>query len=402
MRNFFDLVGFEYKKIFTRKSTVIALAIVTLITLAIPLGVFFGNTYVDGELFETSYEVMLKERDYARELAERKVDAALLTEAKEAYSKVPLDGNTHYMLIPEYQEYGRPYRVLDNLIHSVYGENGLFMEGVTSEMADNFYQIRHEIVSSQINSLEISDKAKETLLQTDSRIKTPFTFDYMASYDYFFSMFFSTGLFTAFVMAVCLAPMFAGEYGTRTDQLILTSKYGKNKIITAKLFAGITLSATVCLILTAIIYFTGSAVFGFGGANSPLQLWYVMAIYPFTLGQAAVIYIICILFAVILFSAITLLLSSVFKSPFGVIIITSLLLFIPTMISDMPNLILTQIFNLLPPSMMAVWTILLDYTPYELFGLAIPPYIFLPAFAAAASAVMLPFAWRAFKNHQVG
>jgi ABC-type transport system involved in multi-copper enzyme maturation permease subunit len=196
--------------------------------------------------------------------------------------------------------------------------------------------------------------------------------------------------------------MFAGEYGTRTDQLILTSKYGKSKIITAKLFTGITLPAAVCLFMTVISYLISSIIFGFDGANAPLQLWDPLGIYPFTLWQGAIVYLICVFFAVILFSAVTLLLSSLFKSPFGVIIITSLLLFIPTMFNGMPNIILMNIYKLLPTRMMAVWTILLDYTPYELFGLAIPPYVFLPLFAAVASAAMLPFAWCAFKNHQVG
>jgi hypothetical protein len=51
--------------------------------------------------------------------------------------------------------------------------------------------------------------------------------------------------------------------------------------------------------------------------------------------------------------------------------------------------------------MMFIWGTTANHTPYELFGLAIPPHIFLPVFAALAAVIMLPFAYRSFKKHQI-
>ena len=73
MRSFFDLVGFEYKKILKRKSVIIVLLLVTLVTIAAPMSIFFGTHYVNGEPFEKQYQSMLKDRDNARTLAGRTI-----------------------------------------------------------------------------------------------------------------------------------------------------------------------------------------------------------------------------------------------------------------------------------------------------------------------------------------
>jgi hypothetical protein len=46
--------------------------------------------------------------------------------------------------------------------------------------------------------------------------------------------------------------------------------------------------------------------------------------------------------------------------------------------------------------------VLFSNIPYELFGLVVMPYIFLPAFYILASAVFLFFARRAFQRYLLG
>lgn len=43
-----------------------------------------------------------------------------------------------------------------------------------------------------------------------------------------------------------------------------------------------------------------------------------------------------------------------------------------------------------------------DRIQYEIFGLVVRPYVFLPLFAVAVSALLTPFAYRSFKSHQIG
>ena len=403
MRSFFDLVGFEYKKIFKRKGAIIALALVTILTLLLPMTVFMGNVPIGDGIVESAYQVRMKEREYARALSGRSIDEVLIEEVWKAYSKIPpVASNVSFVTIPEYREYAMPYSSIYQILNPVYGSQFRLMQNFSEEQVQNFYQIRHENVANKIATMNISDQSKDILMQSDRQIETPLIFDYIGGYDYFLSMLYTIGVFAAFAIAICLAPVFAGEYSTRTDQLILTSKYGKNKIIKAKLFTGISFCSCICLALTILTYLIGCIILGFDGENAPIQLWYSLAIHPLTMWQVAVIYSICFFFATILVSAVTMVLSSVFKSPFGVIIIICILIFAPMMF-NVPdnNILLINLSKLLPTNMMWVWALFVDYHPYELFGLSLKPYVFLPVFAIALSCVLILFSYRSFKNHQV-
>jgi hypothetical protein len=100
-------------------------------------------------------------------------------------------------------------------------------------------------------------------------------------------------------------------------------------------------------------------------------------------------------------AAITMLLSAKLKSPFGVIILVSVLLIAPMLVSvSEENILLHNIFHLFP-TQMASFLSTLDVVQYELFGLVIRPYIFLPLFALTVSVLLTPFTYRSFKNHQI-
>ena len=400
MRSFFDLVGFEYKKIFIQKGAIIALIITTLVSLVSPALILIGNVYVNGKPVESKYDAMVKDREYARVLSGLNIDEILLSEVKDAYAKIPLV--ERYTITPEYEQYGRPYDKIFWIMYDVYKLKLQSWKNLTLDEMQNFSQIRHEAVAKQINDENMSKKSKEKMIQLDSKIASPFVFSYTDGYDRFISLMVTTGLFAAYAIAICIAPMFAGEYGMHTDQLILSSKLGKNKLISAKLFTSVSFCIIICLLFSVCTYLMCGFLFGFDGADAPFQLAWTLNPYPFSMAQASVIYSVCITFIAILMSGITLLLSSKFKSPFGVIIIISVMLFAPLMFSvSSDNILIYNLFNLFPSNMMYSWGVF-SYIPYEFFGLSAIPYVFIPIFSALVSAVTLPLAWHAFKNHQIG
>lgn len=65
MHSFFDLVGYEYKKILKRKSVWVMLVLDVLIAVVTCGGVLIGDLYEDGVAFESQYEGMVKDRSYA-------------------------------------------------------------------------------------------------------------------------------------------------------------------------------------------------------------------------------------------------------------------------------------------------------------------------------------------------
>ena len=203
-------------------------------------------------------------------------------------------------------------------------------------------------------------------------------------------------------MTICFAPIFAGEYTSRADQLILSSKYGKNKQISAKLFAACSLFVMFFTLLTAIEFALILFAYGAGGANAPIQQYIPLLAYPLTMSESAVILWVCTFFGAFLNLALTLLLSSKFKSPFGVMVIISALIIITTMVSMTERIAWLHNLLCLLPTSMITGEALLSYVPYDLFGLIVLPYIFLPIYALAAIAVMLPLARIVFRNCQIG
>ena len=397
MRSFFDLVGFEYKKIFKRKSAIIALILVIVAVCISPLTVFFGTTYVDGEPFESQYQAMIKDHEYARALSGRVIDENIMSETKDAYSKITSDDR--FGITQEYQLYARPYHEIFWMLNAVYDTDDL--KGLTEEDMRNFYQARHDMMATKINYMTISDAAKEKLIKLDSEIITPFSFEYTGGFISLFGSINTLGIVCALALAICLAPMFAGEYSSRTDQMILSSKLGKTKQVSAKLFTAISLFVVLFAILVSISIILVASIYGLGGANAPIQLLSISITYPLTMLQNVLIFILSTFLGTFLIVAVTLLLSSNFRSPFGVIIVVSVLLFVPVMIYvPETNVWLHNLFNLLPTNMMTEWGIS-NRVVFDLFGLIIVPYVFLPIFATIASVAMLPFVRRAFRNHQI-
>jgi hypothetical protein len=399
MRSFLSLAGFEYKKAFKRRSSVIALILAAAVACAGSFVVLAGTSYIDGVPYESHYKAMVKDREYARALSGRAIDETLLAETKDAYSNVPLVAR--YVATPEYQQYARPYLEIYTLMYNAYRMDIEGIMGLSEKDLQEFYQIRHNNVAADLRSSAISGTVKDALIELDGKIKTPFGFAYTGGFDNLFSGIYTIGIMSAFALAVCLAPMFAGEYSTHADQLVLSTKLGKTRLISAKIFTAVSLSVAFYLLLIALAFLLSASIYGLDGANAPFQLLIAMSVYPLTMLEAVMIFALCAFSGTLLIVALTLLLSSKFKSPFGVIIVISVLLFVPMMLHVPETMVLMHnLFSLLPQSMMAAWSVFSD-VPYNIFGLVIVPYAFIPIFALLAICFILPFAWRGFRNHQI-
>ena len=400
MSSFFNLVRFEYKKIFKRKSVIIALVLVTAAVAFSPLAMFFGTSYIDGEPFETHYQAIAKDRAYALALSGRAIDETLMWETIAAYSKIP--DIERYMSTQEYQEYAREYSEIFRIMRISNGFDLVYFRNLSEDDIRGFYETRHEQIAAEIRAGAISNAAKETLIRLDNEIKTPFIFAYTGGFGSLIGGIYTIGIFCSFAMAICLAPMFAGEYSAGADQLILSSKYGINKVISAKLFAAISITVAFFALLLSLAVIMCMLIHGYDGANAPIQLIMPFLAYPLTMLDSVMIFTSCTFFGTFLIAALTLLLSSKFNSPFGVIIIMSILIFVPMMLHVPETTVwLYNLFSLLPTSMMSAWAVF-SHVPYDLFGLIMMPYNFIPLFAIVASIAMLPSARKSFRNHQIG
>lgn len=405
MNRFWDLIGFEYKKMLRKRSVQITLLLAVFFTAFSVVSTILGSCYVDGKPYESNYDAMIKERAYARTLSGRLLDGALIKETINAYVQIP--ESDVYQATQEYQTFARPYSSVYNIVRGVFNTSSkrFNMEDfqmLNDTQADGFYTVRREKLEESILQTQMSDKAKDQILALDEQLTVPFLFSYTDNYRQLFALVNTLGLTAAFVMAVCVAPLFSGEYSAGTDQLILSSKRGKNSLIAAKLFTGFSLAAIICFVLFALTFCMTMAIFGMEGGNSPLQLYLMLSPYPLTMGQTTLLLAVSIFFACMMTATITMLLSAKLKSPFGVIVLVSVLLIAPMLgsVSD-KNILLYHLYHLFPTQMTSLASII-DVNQYEFFGLVLRPYVFMPLFALVVTVLLTPFAYRSFKNHQIG
>lgn len=149
------------------------------------------------------------------------------------------------------------------------------------EGASNFYRWANEIGQEKANYYrDTYDGAKgEALALKAEEMYGYLSDEYRAYYDYSWGWSRLHAMQTilpytiGILLIVILSPIFSHEYARKTDSLILSAKYGKNKVIKAKLITAFLLSilswVTMQLINIAMIF----TLFGIGGARSFLQNW---------------------------------------------------------------------------------------------------------------------------------
>lgn len=358
-----------------------------------------GNYYTKGEVLESNYDAMKKDREYIRGLSGREISIDILSETIEAYSHIPpTDGK--YTDTDEYQKYARPYSEIYYMIRKAYNLNDLEeVSSLTKENLNDFYTTRQSMIERSIEDTTMSSTEKASSVNISKKVKIPFLYSYTSGYTRFFSQMYTTAILICFICSICIAPLFAGEYTDRIDSLILSSKYGKNKIICAKLFTGVSFSILLSIVLTMISYVIVMIFYGWEGVNSPIQLYLPLSIHPFTMGQVALLYFVLILFGNVLSATLTMLLSAKLQSPFMVIIIMTVVTILPMFVNVSEDVLwIYYLFNLIPVNMFEFNNITNIFS-IDLFGLILHPHELILVFAIVVSIILLPFAYRNFKNH---
>lgn len=407
MALFWSLAGFECKKMLGRKRAVIALALVILLGLLSVYGTLIGKgSYADGSggiITLSGYEEAMLNRKSKEAISGRTLDARLILEAAEAYRQEPRDpdtGMTAYRYIEASAKYSGIYRLAGAALGIRNRED---FANLSPELAGQFDSLRCQSWEQALESSQVGERMRQAQQEWLKQAAAPLIYTYSGGYDRYYTIMFSTAMMAGVAIAILLAGLFADEYATGADSLILSSKHGKGLLIGAKLFVAFAVSLSLILLLAVASFIEAVAVWGGAGAEGSLALIANVFPYPLTIRQAALWYSLCAVGACLLFAAAALLLSAVLKNAVNAIALLSVLLMLPifiTLPAKAPHWI-QALYHLLPTNMM-----LFEHTmgqhAYALGGLILPPYVFMPLFSAAAAALCAAFAYRAFKKHAAG
>lgn len=406
------LVKYELLKILRKKSTLIIMAVSLLIT-----AVFFGLPVIQFQTYNQDgvlkgLEGIRYEREQYADISVPLTDEYVTETVREVQGlfenpdNVGYDGNEQFLIEDAYWDGIAPREGLLNMIAANYAEpnvsvgyNSLTELDVSGET--DFYQAREEKIDKIFSdpSREISEEEKAYWQNMDSKVKEPFQYGYFEGWEVIISAF---ELLILAVLAICIviAPVFSGEYQAGTDAVILSAKYGKTRLTRAKILAAFLFGILAFTLHAAVAFALPLAAFGTDGWNLPLQINGTTVPYPLTFLEGALINVGVIYLVLCAMIGLTLLLSARMKSPYLVLIVMVPVLFIPMFLA--------------PNGTAGVYNLLIFLTPYQSLIPGFGKYLsyqfgprVLDAFSmralvyAALTAVLIPFAGRGFKRHQV-
>lgn len=202
------------------------------------------------------------------------------------------------------------------------------------------------------------------------------------------------------IVVIAVSGCFSEEYTRGTDALLLTSRHGKRKCAQAKMLASL-LFTSVCylglLIVNVVPFLIEDGLYSW---DAGIQLDMANGLYavPYTLscGEAAVIFLVCCFLSLLTMTAVTLMVSVWSQSSFVSIIVSSLLYFMPMLLS---NILPRELVCLTP---IGAATVLTFQIPKFRFG-GLELFYQVKIFFVAAAALLLVWvlARRTFAKHQV-
>lgn len=406
------LVKYEFLKILRKKSTLIVMAVSLILT-----GFLFGLPILQYQIYNQDgvikgVEGIAYEKgqyaDLSVPLSEEYV-AGTIREVQGLFENpdnIGYDGNEQFLIGNAYWNEVAPREKLLNLIANTYSDpNDIWSYNNLPDLdikdGTSFYQTMKGKIQALLNnpSRALSNEQKEYWGNMANNVDTPLQYGYYGGWEVIISSF-ELLMFALLAICVVVAPVFSGEYQAGTDAVILSAKYGKTKLTTAKIAASL-LFGTAAFILHIIVA-CGLPLIAFGadGWNLPLQIANTTIPYPFTFLQAVLINIGIIYLVLLAMIGLTLLLSAKIKSPYLVLIILVPILFIPMFLTPNGttgayNLIL---FLLPYRSTMPEFS---KYISYQFGGLVLDVLTVRAIFYIFLTVIMLPLARLGFKKHQV-
>lgn len=347
---------YEMKKLLNRRIVWASMAISLLLCLITVCAPLLGSYYIDGARISSNYEEFQIDKAYQEALDGRLIDEQLIREMQEAYSRVPLE-QEKYSQTEEYQKYARPYSAIFNYVRSVAGLSGKdAINRVTS--TENLHSKRLESQEKRWESFHLTEIEKAYWRTQEERLENPVIFRYTGGYYVLISGVNTIGLLAIFVVSICLAGVFPEEHVRRTDQLLLSSKHGREEVYRAKFSAGILLA--LCMTLAMILFTLAATFFFYGteGFHAAFQLEYPGSSCPISIGEAALIAYIVVLFAGLFMGALVMMLSEIFHSSVATLAVAMGIMVLP-MFFSVPDeyRVLSQLWSYLPSDFVAIWNI---------------------------------------------
>lgn len=423
-----SLICFELKKIITRKSTwVSAVALYALLCVLMAANILQAVAY-DNEtgqrysgLTAINYEKSIV-KPHAGLLTPQLISEEITGYQQEAFATVSpqevvdLSSAAAYDLMEELlpaAECARLQSPYYGYLLSPWAQNGSGAFQTAARMQldgtdpSTFYEALQAKTLRQLDAgLDPSSAAPLTNAEYDfwkqkvEALPTPFEYGYAGGWQDLLNCL-SFLVFGMLAICIGLTPVFCGEYAARTDAVLLATRYGRTRLIAAKVAASLLFATAYYLLYAATIAGIILACYGTDGAHLPIQVLASTSPYNITVSQAVWLGMGVSYVMTLGFTGLTLLLSSRLRSQVAVFAIDACLLLITGFVGTSAKGLLLKLFSLFPINGLSVGVLAKNFLSYSAGPLVLEPAtaIALTWFVAAAASITA--AALIFRRHQV-
>lgn len=321
------MMKYEWKKIFERKLNLI-LMIAGYILLGVCLYSFIysesfydekTDSYIKG--LEAIHMSQQKNEQMTDVVTEEYVTKMLQDiqafnidlESDEGYMKLARHYDSMYYFVAKNYTDMRESHIQVNELNRVDLSNGA-----------QFYEQRMRKIKDFLNMDfsygNFSQAEKNFWISKAASVKTPFIWGDQTVMSQIMDLVF-VGFYLVLVLVACIAPIFAAEKESGASLLLLTTKYGKTRLIFSKMataFLFCVLYMSIGLLLTITVY---GIFLGYPGADLPIQLWNSIIPYNLSAGQTAMLAFVWILMLSLSMTALVAFCSAITGSSMATIVI---------------------------------------------------------------------------------
>lgn len=328
----------EIKRVLQTRNTLILIGVALLLSCLVAVNVISGERIYDRDynLLYTGIEAIHKGREIDAPY-EGLVLPEMLLDAHEQYRALSQQyGGVENIPETLYQEHILGLREYINLVGAVSVDPNtgftIAPEERKSEQILNFYQNRDSFVADKLAKHNLKDdyEALKNALAINAEVETPFVF---YSYRGWINACENIALLIFLIIIICAtiaAPIFSSEYQTGSDYILRCTKHGKTRLVITKLLSVMLISLllyAICLILISSIFL---GTLGGNGLNTSIQMPLPTAIAPLTIGQLNTWVILTGALTLVATICFTLFLSAKYTEPVVALIISIVIILLPT------------------------------------------------------------------------
>ncbi len=243
-------------------------------------------------------------------------------------------------------------------------------DSVTKEEIGSFYDRRTANLTEWLNSDDqgnhYSEQKKQFLITQYEELETPFYYEYADGWEALLEYAPMTIMLVVLITGFLVAGIFSDEIQLKADSVFFSAKLGRNKAVSAKIWAGFLVVTSVYWIIILLYSGIVLAVLGADGADRAIQSGFPnwKSFYNITYLQDYLLTILGGYLGSLFILSLSMFVSAKARSKALAVTIPFILLFIPSFLSEIS--VLSEVLGLLPDQLLQMCNAVQTFNLYQI------------------------------------